>query len=405
LYETRLETFFDQLKKLEEMTMAREPKNVMNEEDVTLKLTGLPDDTDLDSIGVDLITGDEEAGAEGDADGNVDPDAGDDVGFDLDALGADDEGAGDDEEMQEVRNLSDDTIVEIDEKMLKNAVASMRRARRMNEEAVPSVDGNGVGSKEFDDFGGGSDAGEPLDTDLSEADDQLEEQDQDQLDEQDLDQIGDERTRDDFGGSATSMPSMDNDNPANRCESLRRRLAFEAKLRARAKTAMQALKRGPITAEAKARASHIAKCVTDSLKRTQKFSRLVAEAQRLQMQHQNGAAVVAENAANSELRRKLAETNLINAKLVFTNKLMQNEALSSKQKARVIAEFDSARTVREVQLVYKSLSGALGATQKSLTESAGRIGSSSRPTLPGSSQVLSEAYEAERWAKLAGISK
>jgi len=107
------------------------------------------------------------------------------------------------------------------------------------------------------------------------------------------------------------------------------------------------------------------------------------------------------------LQNKLAETNLINAKLMFTNKLLQNESLTSRAKAQVIEQLDSATTVREAKLVYESLNKALGGTSKSVNENRDRkvLGSSSRTTRPASTQAINEGYEADRWARLAGINK
>jgi len=60
-------------------------------------------------------------------------------------------------------------------------------------------------------------------------------------------------------------------------------------------------------------------------------------------------------------------------------------------------------------LVFDSLVSTLAGTAKTVTEGAtGRqvLGSGSRTTRPAAtSQNLNEGYEAERWAKLAGITK
>ena len=98
----------------------------------------------------------------------------------------------------------------------------------------------------------------------------------------------------------------------------------------------------------------------------------------------------------------MAETNLFNAKLLFTNKLLQTESLTSRQKAQVIEQLDSAQTIREAKLVYESLAKALVKPRKTVTESR-VLGSSSQATRPASTQTLSEGVEAERWARLAGI--
>lgn len=429
-YETKLETYFRELNKFMEPTMSQKSKKMMNEEDVTLKLTGLPDDIDLDSVGVDLITGEDEKGEEDGDELDLDAEEGSE-GEDLD-LG--DEGE-DEEDIGEVLNLSDDTIVEIDEGMLRREIARMRKLR---EEATPSTDGNGVGAKEMDDFGGGSSDGESIEHDvpdqssaktafsLGEADEDLDELDQidevdDQVDEVDEDamlgQVGDKRTRDDFGGSATSVPSKDKNNPAMRHESLKRRAAFEARMQERAKARAAFLRKEVAQARAKKDAkkvaalkkeyASVAKRFNESLERSKKITSLMAEAKKAQngFRLNGGPARPAESQAVESLRNKLAETNLINAKLLFTNKLLQNEQLTARQKAQVIEQLDSAKTVREAKLVYESLVRTLVGTSKPVNESRDHkvLGSSSRATRPASTQTLNEGYETERWARLAGI--
>lgn len=460
-YETKLETYFKELNKLQEQTkMSKQTKKMMNEEDVTLKLTGLPDDIDLDSVGVDLITGEDGeegddalGGDEGGEEGGDDMDLGD-----LDLGGGDEEGS--EQDMGESRRLSDDTIVEIDENMLRREIARMRKLR---EESVPSVDGNGVGSKEFDDFGGASDEGAALDQDiadlspakaarpLGEADEDLDEQDQldedddDQMDEQDqvdesddqvdeadmpmdeldqggymdeqdLDQLGNKRKGEEYGAPVADshetprqeMPYMES----------KRRLAFEKRIQERAKARAAALKTEAKKAHAKKNARkvaalkeeyvQVAKRFNESVDRVKKISKRLAEAKAKSGSRQNGSPTrSAGSTTEKALRNKLAETNLINAKLVYANKLLQNESLSTRQKAGVIEQLDSAKTVREAKLVYESLSRTLAGTSKSVNENRDRrvIGSSSRATRPASTQSLNEGFEAERWARLAGLNK
>ena len=108
----------------------------------------------------------------------------------------------------------------------------------------------------------------------------------------------------------------------------------------------------------------------------------------------------------NELRGKLTESELFNAKLLFTNKLLQNDEVTSKQKLMVAERLDEAKSLREVKLIYDSLVELLKA-RKSTNESARRtkrvLGSSSKPTRSSSASNLNESAEAQRWAKLAGL--
>jgi hypothetical protein len=117
---------------------------------------------------------------------------------------------------------------------------------------------------------------------------------------------------------------------------------------------------------------------------------------------QNGVATRS-TAETENLRKKLAETNLFNTKLLYCNKLLQNESLTKRQKADVIERLDEAKSEREVKLVYESLVKTLGTTSRTVTEGKSRVlGSSSQATRPASA-TISESYEADRWARLAGL--
>lgn len=108
-------------------------------------------------------------------------------------------------------------------------------------------------------------------------------------------------------------------------------------------------------------------------------------------------------AAITELRRELNEQKLFNAKLLYVNKLMQNAALPKSKLKAVVEALDSAKTLREANLLYKSLNESLSRTSSNLTEGANRtVGSSSRSTRPGG-MVNESVGETDRWAVLAGI--
>lgn len=426
LYETKLESYFKELNKLQGLTMSKKyNKKTMNEADVTLKLTGLPDDVDLDSVGVDLITG-EEDDLDGDSDDLDSEESGEDTddefGGDMDLgdldMGGSEQG---EEEMGENLRLSDDTIVEIDENMLRREIF---RIKKLREEAVPSTAGHAPSGKELDDFGGGTDEGSPFDADmpdlspakaarpLGEADD--EDMDEaDQMDEADMDEMGNRRSGQSFGDDVADGHETQKQNMPY-AESVSRRLSFEKKLQERAKSRAKSIKLEASRSKSKLKVAalkkeyaQVSKRFNESLARANKLNRLMAEsAKKSNRSNQNGGSSRSAATENA-LRIKLAETNLINAKLMFTNKLLQNESLTSRAKAQVIEQLDSATTVREAKLVYESLNKALGGTSKSVNENKDRkvLGSSSRATRPASTQAINEGYEADRWARLAGINK
>ena len=105
-----------------------------------------------------------------------------------------------------------------------------------------------------------------------------------------------------------------------------------------------------------------------------------------------------------ELRGKLNEVNLLNAKLLFTNKLFRKYGLNNEQKMKVVEQFDRASNLREVKLVYSTLGENFGSTRKNeINESKG---SASKPVASTKSEkeVITEGSELrDRFKKLANL--
>ena len=109
------------------------------------------------------------------------------------------------------------------------------------------------------------------------------------------------------------------------------------------------------------------------------------------------------------LKGKLNEVNLLNAKLLFTNKLFKNYSLNNSQKMKVVETFDRAGSLREVKLVYSTLAESFNygnSVSKKGAKIAVTEGKASKPvksTKP-SKKVINEGNElADRFKKLAGI--
>jgi len=114
------------------------------------------------------------------------------------------------------------------------------------------------------------------------------------------------------------------------------------------------------------------------------------------------------------LRDQLNEVNLLNAKLLYTNKLFNSFNLDQKQKLKVVETFDLAKSIREVKLSYTilsesySLGGSVvkktNTTAKTITE-----GLASKPvasTAPKKELIVENSnVMALRFQKLAGIKK
>jgi len=109
------------------------------------------------------------------------------------------------------------------------------------------------------------------------------------------------------------------------------------------------------------------------------------------------------------LQSVINEVNLLNAKLLYTNKLFRNFELTEAQKMKVIENFDRAGNTRETKLVFTTLAESFKRpkTKKRMVKES--YSAASRPvatTAPSvtHTQVLSEGFElANRWKKLAGL--
>lgn len=103
------------------------------------------------------------------------------------------------------------------------------------------------------------------------------------------------------------------------------------------------------------------------------------------------------------LKSKINEVNLLNAKLLFSNKLFRNYPLNESQKMKVIENFDRASNLREVKLIFTTLSESFVATKTKRSIKESYASKPSRSTAP-KKEILSEGNQlAARWKKLANL--
>ena len=108
------------------------------------------------------------------------------------------------------------------------------------------------------------------------------------------------------------------------------------------------------------------------------------------------------------LKDKLHEVNILNAKLLFTNKLFKAYSLDNNQKLKVVETFDRAQTTREIKLVYSTLAEQFGDNgsinkRNPIKESASAKSGSTKPSKGSQKVITEEAQVANRFKKLAGI--
>jgi hypothetical protein len=107
-----------------------------------------------------------------------------------------------------------------------------------------------------------------------------------------------------------------------------------------------------------------------------------------------------------ELKKELQEVNLLNAKLLYTNKIFKSKNLSEDKKVKVLKAFDKAATVKEAKVIFETLNEGISSkmTKPSINEVKG---SASKATgiAPKAKQPIVENAAFARMQRLAGIIK
>ena len=385
LLEQKLEACHKILVSLKESKMKM--KNLREEKEVTMKIKGLPDDLDLDSLNIDLVTDEDVDSEEPEAPPSDElpapepqpeeqlPQAeGDDVDGDVMDEGDEVE----DDEGDEVEDDEDDEEIELDESELVAALKSLKAKK-----ASASI---------LDDFG-----------DADSVD--LNEKDGDEDGDEDEDEDEDERDL------MTDKTCLESDisrltKKAIRIRSFGKMAESDAKKRLHKKfvSTVSELK------EAKASLKKL--LIKESL--IKKASLAESKVNSVSSNKKTEKELTESGKVNSALRKQLTEMNLINSKLIHANKLLQLNNLSDKSKEAIVDKLDEARSLREVTLVYESLKKTFVGERKKVNETKSHLanGSSSRPTQSSSvkPQPLTERFddnnvviETDRWTKLAGL--
>ena len=103
------------------------------------------------------------------------------------------------------------------------------------------------------------------------------------------------------------------------------------------------------------------------------------------------------------LKNELNEVNLLNAKLLYVNKIFKSKSLTESQKVKVINAFDRAESVKEVKNTYETLKESFnGAAQKSTIKES--VGFASKAVIGGAATqpIVADDFVA-RMQRLAGI--
>jgi len=105
-----------------------------------------------------------------------------------------------------------------------------------------------------------------------------------------------------------------------------------------------------------------------------------------------------------ELRSSLQEVNLLNAKLLYMNKVFKGTNLTESQKIDVVKTFDKAESAKEAKLVYESLITSFtkkAETKSAIKESVGFASKAVGMITNSSAKVIETDAQFSRWDKLA----
>ena len=104
------------------------------------------------------------------------------------------------------------------------------------------------------------------------------------------------------------------------------------------------------------------------------------------------------------LKSTINEVNLLNAKLLFSNKLFKSHNLTEGQKMKIIETLDRAQSTREVKLVYTTLAESLSAgASKKQTIKEGIASRPTKSTAPAKEVIVESNEFSSRMKKLAGL--
>ena len=105
------------------------------------------------------------------------------------------------------------------------------------------------------------------------------------------------------------------------------------------------------------------------------------------------------------LKSELNEINLLNAKLLYTNKIFKSKNLTESQKVKVLESFDKATSVKEAKLVFETVNSGLKSKKSHVNENLGRASKSAGIAVRKTAKkpIVESDEMVKRFQKLAGI--
>tara|TARA_R110000824_G_scaffold73020_3_gene186069 strand:+ start:1576 stop:2628 length:1053 start_codon:yes stop_codon:yes gene_type:complete len=108
-------------------------------------------------------------------------------------------------------------------------------------------------------------------------------------------------------------------------------------------------------------------------------------------------------AAIKTQKSTLNEVRLLNAKLLYTNKIFKAKSLNENEKVKVLSSFDKATTIKETQLIFETLSEGLNSKRKPIRESLGSASKTTGNFTKNKKPIIETDPMVARFQKLAGL--
>ena len=103
------------------------------------------------------------------------------------------------------------------------------------------------------------------------------------------------------------------------------------------------------------------------------------------------------------LKVELNEVNLLNAKLLYTNKVFKSKNLSEDKKVKVLKAFDKASTVKEAKVIFETLNEGLVSKTEAIVRPKGAASKATGTITEAKKPIIESNDVYNRMRKLAGL--
>ena len=104
-----------------------------------------------------------------------------------------------------------------------------------------------------------------------------------------------------------------------------------------------------------------------------------------------------------KLKDKLQEVNLSNAKLLYTNRVLDSTSLNERQKDKIVEALSKSDSVEGAKVIYETLQSAVGSSQKQAPQSLSEAVVRNRSTMLPRRREKPQNTHLSRMQVLAGL--